>query len=264
MHDPCFEGWRRFGVGGGVGRADLAGAAHLELVSGVVQLRPEDAMVEAMLRGWRAQQTARGLREDTIVPRERLVRRFVAFTNEYPWQWLPGARGRVDADADRRAASGAVDDPRLPDRSAAVQRVPDRRPLRLGGGVRGGSSGRRASGADLPRVEHDRAPERLRGQPGGPAVHPRGVAAVPGLRRRAGRPRGAGETQGRAGRLPGRHAVQGDLRRGGCGAPRPSKLDVADWGRNPAAPEFGRYGMLHVRYGKAVRGQPPRRRNVPR
>jgi integrase/recombinase XerC len=42
-----------------------------------------------------------------------------------------------------------------------------------------------------------------------------------------------------------------------------SRLDVAGWGRNPAAPEFGRYGMLHVRYGKAVRGQPPRRRNVP-
>jgi site-specific recombinase XerC len=42
-----------------------------------------------------------------------------------------------------------------------------------------------------------------------------------------------------------------------------SKLDVCDWGRNPAAPDFGRFGMLHVRYGKAVRGQPPRRRNVP-
>ena len=41
-----------------------------------------------------------------------------------------------------------------------------------------------------------------------------------------------------------------------------SKLDVADWGRNASAPEFGRYGMLHVRYGKAKRGQPPRRRNV--
>ena len=41
-----------------------------------------------------------------------------------------------------------------------------------------------------------------------------------------------------------------------------SRLDVADWGRNPAAPEFGRHGMLHVRYGKAKRGQPPRRRNV--
>jgi hypothetical protein len=42
-----------------------------------------------------------------------------------------------------------------------------------------------------------------------------------------------------------------------------SKLDVVDWGRNPAAPEFGRFGMLHVRYGEAVRGQSPRRRNVP-
>ena len=71
-------------------RADLAGAAHLELVSGVVLLRPEDAVLEAMLSGWRAQQTARGLCEDTIAPRERLVRRFVAFTNEYPWHWLPG------------------------------------------------------------------------------------------------------------------------------------------------------------------------------
>lgn len=29
-----------------------------------------------------------------------------------------------------------------------------------------------------------------------------------------------------------------------------------------AAPEFGRYGMLNVRYGKAKRGQPTRRRNV--
>jgi hypothetical protein len=31
-----------------------------------------------------------GLREDTIAPRERLVRRFGQLTNEYPWQWTPG------------------------------------------------------------------------------------------------------------------------------------------------------------------------------
>ena len=73
-----------------MGRADLAGAAHLELVSGVVQLRPEDAMFEAMLSGWHAQQAARGLRDDTIAPRERLVRRFLDFTSEYPWAWSPG------------------------------------------------------------------------------------------------------------------------------------------------------------------------------
>lgn len=43
----------------------LAGAASAELVDDVRQLRPEDAMVEALLRGWRAQQSARGLRADT-------------------------------------------------------------------------------------------------------------------------------------------------------------------------------------------------------
>jgi hypothetical protein len=60
-------------------------------MSGVVQLRPEDAMFEAMLGGWRAQQTTRGLQEvSTIAPRERLVRRLLAFCNAYPWQWLPG------------------------------------------------------------------------------------------------------------------------------------------------------------------------------
>jgi site-specific recombinase XerD len=41
-----------------------------------------------------------------------------------------------------------------------------------------------------------------------------------------------------------------------------SKLDLVDFGRNPAATQFGRYGMLNVRYGKAKKGQPPRRRNV--
>jgi integrase/recombinase XerC len=46
-------------------------------------------MVEAMLKGWRAQQTARGLQEDTIALRERLVRRFLEFTNDYPWNWGP-------------------------------------------------------------------------------------------------------------------------------------------------------------------------------
>ena len=39
-----------------------------------------------------------------------------------------------------------------------------------------------------------------------------------------------------------------------------AKLDLVDFGRNPAAPQFGSFGTLNVRYGKAKRGQPPRRR----
>ncbi|MGH3778996.1 MAG: hypothetical protein ACRDRR_25230 [Pseudonocardiaceae bacterium] len=71
-------------------RVDLAGAAHLELVSGVAQLRPDETMFEAMLRGWRAQQVARGLKADTVEPRERLVRRFGEFAEDYPWAWTAG------------------------------------------------------------------------------------------------------------------------------------------------------------------------------
>jgi integrase/recombinase XerC len=67
----------------------LAGAACAELVGGVVRLRPEDAVAEAMPRGWRGQQAARGLRPDTAGYRGRLVRRFQAFTDEFPWQWRP-------------------------------------------------------------------------------------------------------------------------------------------------------------------------------
>ncbi len=135
-----------------MGRGDLAGAAHLELVSGVLQLRPEDAMFEAMLRGWKAQQVARGLREDTIAPRERLVRRFLEFTNEYPWSWGPS---HVDEwtqalTSERRLAPGSVDDPRLSDGPAAVQRVPVRRPLRVGSRLREGIRSRVSSGAGLP------------------------------------------------------------------------------------------------------------------
>jgi site-specific recombinase XerD len=40
------------------------------------------------------------------------------------------------------------------------------------------------------------------------------------------------------------------------------KLDLVDFYRNAAAPELGRYGMLQVRWGKATKGSPPRRRNV--
>src|ERR1035437_7206870 len=81
-------------------RVGLAGAAGAELTGGVRQLRPEDALVEAMMRGWRGQPGARGLREETIGCRERLVRRFQGFTNEFPWQW--GMQGNTGLTWQRR------------------------------------------------------------------------------------------------------------------------------------------------------------------
>ncbi|MEV4888032.1 hypothetical protein AB0K48_01395 [Nonomuraea sp. NPDC055795] len=37
-------------------------------------------------------------------------------------------------------------------------------------------------------------------------------------------------------------------------------LDAADFGRNPHGTEFGEYGRCQVRYGKAKKGSPPKRR----
>ena len=71
-------------------RVDVAGAAHLVLAQGVAQLDPARAVFDGMLAGWCAQQRSRMLNELTIGGRERLVRRFAEFTNEYPWT-LAGA-----------------------------------------------------------------------------------------------------------------------------------------------------------------------------
>lgn len=68
-------------------RGHPAGSARAVLVAGTVPLHPEPQTFEAMLEGWLAQQVARGLKLSTIGDRQRLVRRFAAFTNEWPWEW---------------------------------------------------------------------------------------------------------------------------------------------------------------------------------
>jgi integrase len=64
------------------------------LVDGAVPLRPEPALFEAMLEGWRRQQAARRLTGPLIEGRVRLVRRFAAFAGAWPWQWTPRQAGQ--------------------------------------------------------------------------------------------------------------------------------------------------------------------------
>jgi integrase/recombinase XerC len=244
-----------------VGRSALAGAASLELVSGVAQLRPEDAMVEAMLRGWRAQQAARGLREDTIAPRVRLVRRFCEFTNDYPWAWSPGHMDEwsLHLTAERHLAPSTI---------RAYQGM-----LRLFTEFL--IDGRYGWAVACEREF-------------GPGNHPVAIVhewnTIAHLNDYEGNPEArpftrdelqrfldyADEQVARAvrGKRKGALASYRDatlfkvMYGWGLRRTETSKLDLVDWGRNPAAAEFGGYGMLHVRYGKAKRGQPPRRRNV--
>lgn len=50
-------------------------------------LNAAHVIVEEMFDGWRRQQLSRNLAVLTIDARERLVRRFVAHSNEMPWHW---------------------------------------------------------------------------------------------------------------------------------------------------------------------------------
>jgi hypothetical protein len=68
-------------------RAELPGSARLVMVSGAALLRPDQAVFEAMLAGWRAQQQARLLAAATVTGRERVVRRFAEYAQELPWRW---------------------------------------------------------------------------------------------------------------------------------------------------------------------------------
>jgi integrase/recombinase XerC len=71
------------------GTRRTTGSAALVLVDDAAPLRPEPALFEAMLEGWRRQQAARRLSGPLVDGRARLVRRFRAFAGAWPWQWTP-------------------------------------------------------------------------------------------------------------------------------------------------------------------------------
>jgi site-specific recombinase XerD len=247
--------------GGAVGARDLTGCAQLELVTGVRQLHPEDAMFEAMLRGFRAQQVARGLRAETVDGRERLVRRFAEATNEYPWNWGPGhveewalslvSERHLSASTvrgyqvDLRLFSEYLTDPRYGWGEACEEA--------FGAGVH-----------PVPVCHEWNTVAHLNGYEGSPEARPftreelqRFLDYADDQVERAARAKRKGALAAYRDATIFKVMYGWGLRR-----TETSKLDLTDWGRNPAAPEFGGYGALSVRYGKAKRGQPPRRRNV--
>lgn len=59
----------------------------MALVGAATALRPEEALFDAMLLGWRNQQVARRLSPSTIEGGQRVVRRFAAFSGGWPWSW---------------------------------------------------------------------------------------------------------------------------------------------------------------------------------
>ncbi len=94
------------------GAGQLAGSARLVLVDGAILLHPEPAVFEAILAGWRLQQESRLLAAPTVDSRDKTLRRFQAFTGDYPWRWgRPTSRSgrcRCARPAGRAPPSGPI------------------------------------------------------------------------------------------------------------------------------------------------------------
>lgn len=244
--------------------AGYGGAAEAALSrvfgAGVRPLRLEEAVFEAALVGWRRQQAGRHLREGTTRARELVVRRFRARTGRWPWGWRA-----IDVDE-------WMEDLGAPPRRLAVSTL---------------RSYQGALRAFMDYLSDERYPwvgicEQQFG------ARPRQILFAENLIRRVSEYEGdpsrrpfsreelavffgfCDERVGRLRRL-GRKGSLAALRDGalfkllyGWGLRRREavRLDLTDFGRNPERPDFGRYGVLQVRYGKASRGSPPKRRSV--
>ncbi|MFF9691044.1 tyrosine-type recombinase/integrase [Streptomyces sp. NPDC014623] len=240
---------------------DLAGAAHLVLARGVVHLDPEPAVFAAMLEGWARQQRTRFLDyESTIKPRLSAVRRLAEFSNQYPWQWQPAeAEAFFDFLRARRpnfAVSTArnyqnairmfceyVTDERYEWPKVCIDRF-GQQPAQIlhewnsitHTSIYEGSPGRRPLSYDEVQQLFDAADERVE------SIRERGrKGALAALRD--------------AVMLKAVYAY-GLRRQEACG------LDLVDLRRNPKVPTYGRFGGIFVRFGKASKGGPPKRRTV--
>lgn len=238
----------------------VPGSARLELVDGVFHLHEEDAVLTAMLSGWEQQQRGgRGLRHSTVRCRTSAVRQFIEYTNEYPWNWTA-------AHVDEWTTALICEQKRAKST------------------VRGYQCSLRLFCEYLTSVHYGWASvceERF-------GVLPMQVChewnTIEHVAEYEGRAERRPLTRKEVQRLLDYADAQVDqaLKRGRKGAlaayrdatilkviygwglrcNEVARLDLADLYSNPHAPEFGRIGMIHVRWGKSSKGSPPKRRSV--
>ena len=236
---------------------DLSGRVYV--VGSVPVLHPEAQTVNEMLEGWRNQQLCRNLDADTVAGRARLVERFIDHTNEFPWTWTPAMVEEFFSDL------------------RSVKR-------RKQSTVRGYQNALRmfCSYVSDPDYGWDRVCEQRFG------THPAQVFFEWNTATHV-----QDNEQSPAKRAFTKHELQdffdhaddrvalvaASARKGWLPAYRDATmfkvaysyglrfnelhhLQTVDFARNAYAGEFGRHGVVQVRYGKAKKGSPPKRRGV--
>lgn len=229
------------------------------VVPSVPLLHPESQTVREMLEGFRNQQLCRNLSHGTIEKRQRIVQRFLDYTNEFPWTWTPSMVEEFFGDL--RSEHGS--------RQSTVRSYQ--------GALRGF-----CSYVSNPDYGWDRLCEQRFGNhpaqvffawntaahvqddESAPTKRPFTLKEMQAVFDHADDQVAIIASSGRKGWLPAyRDAVMFKVAYSyGLRFNELRHLQTVDFGRNPHAREFGRYGLVHVRYGKAKKGSPPKHRSV--
>jgi integrase/recombinase XerC len=236
------------------------GSARLELVRGVHLLHPEDAVFEAMLMGWtRQQRGGRNLQERTVTGRVATVRRFLEFCDSFPWRWRAAD---MDEWSTHLVSEAHLKPSTIRDVQGVVRMFCD---FLLDPRYGWAQECEARFGTHPVQVCHEwNTVEHLQDYEGDPDRRPVTRDELQRLFDHIDDRVDFAIRHGRKGALTAyRDATLFKVMYGwGLRRTETSRLDLFDWYRNPKAPEFGRYGMLEVRFGKASRGQPPKRRTV--
>jgi site-specific recombinase XerD len=219
------------------------------------------AVFEGMLTGWDNQQQSRLLASTTIGPRLALVRRFTEFAGSYPWAWTASdvedftvsltseAGGRLAPATIRgyhlvlRMFCDYLTDPRY----EWLRQCRDR------------------FGQIPSQVCHEwNTVAHLADYEGRPGRRPFSYDEVQRLFDFLDNRVERIATSGRKGALAALRDAQMIKTAYAYGLRRNElcRLELVDLRPNPHVSEWGTYGSLHVRYGKATRGSAPRRRTV--
>lgn len=254
------EAWVSAGVVTAVEEGRAEAALALVFGEGVRPLRMGEAVFEAVVAGWERQQSARHLAEATKCKSTAMVRRFRAEVGLWPWEWQaihvdewledlasPPKRRSVSTlrhyQATLRGFLEYLTDERYPWVAICeaqfgvrpVQVLDERNTIRHVVDYEG-RPGRRPLTREELVMFFDYCDARVSD-------------------RRARRRKGALAAFRDA-------ALFKTIYAWGLRRQEAARLDVSDFSGNAHRPSFGAYGSLSVRYGKASRGSPPRRRNV--
>ena len=228
--------------------------------AGVRPLHIEKALFESMLAGWAAQQATRYLKPKSIRANASGVRAFATHTAAWPWEWRasdvdeyfedllarPQRLARSTLRAYQQRLKGFADyacDRRYP-WSVICEREFGRGPAQL--------FDERNLVAHLDEFEGD------------PARRPLSLDELECFFAACEARIEAARRRGRKGALQAWRDQALFKTKFGWGLRRTevAKLDLCDFRAAAALPEFGAFGALHVRHGKAKRGGTPQRRTV--